>query len=69
MVIDPSGQAVIPKGKNVTMYGRKRTQVLTAEETAQVLGHKRPKYAYKKGTGFFDNVKQFASGAFNGLKN
>lgn len=68
MVIDPSGQAVIPKGKNVTMYGRKGTQVLTAEETAQVLGHKRPKYAYKKGTGFFDNVKQFASGAFNKLK-
>lgn len=69
MVIDPSGQAVIPKGRNVTMWGRKGTQVLTAEETAQVLGHKRPKFAYKKGTGFFDNVKQFASGAFNTLKN
>lgn len=68
MVIRPSGEAVIPKGRNVTMYGERGAHVLTAEETAQVLGHKRPKFAYKKGTGFFDNVKQFASGAFNKLK-
>lgn len=69
MVIDPSGQAIIPKGKNVTMYGRRGTQVLTAEETAQVLGHKRPKFAYKKGTGFFDKVTGGVKNLWTGAKN
>lgn len=69
MVIDPSGQAVIPKGKNVTMWGRKGTHVLTAEETAQVLGHKRPKFAYKKGTGFFDKITGGVKNIWNGAKN
>ena len=69
MVIDPSGQAIIPKGKNVTMWGRKGTHVLTAEETAQVLGHNRPKFAYKKGTGFFDKVTGGVKSVFSGAKN
>ena len=73
MVIAPNGNAIIPRGKNVVMNAPKGTHVLTAEETAMVQGSKRPKYRYKKGTGFFgnmwSNVKSFASNATDKLKN
>lgn len=54
----PNGEMFIPQGKNVTMYGERGTKVYTAEETAMALGHKRPKYRYKKGTGqsLFDKI-------------
>lgn len=54
----PNGEMFIPQGKNVTMYGERGTKVYTAEETAMVLGHKRPKYRYNKGTGqsLFDKI-------------
>lgn len=75
-VISPSGQMVIPSGKNVMMYGERGTQVMTATETAQMLGHKRPKYRYAGGTGFLDNlgsmwsgVKDTASNIGNKMKN
>lgn len=75
-VISPTGQMVIPSGKNVMMYGEKGTQVMTASETAQMLGHKRPKYRYAGGTGFLDNlgsmwsgVKDTASNIGNKMKN
>lgn len=75
-VISPNGQMVIPSGKNVMMYGEKGTQVMTASETAQMLGHKRPKYRYAGGTGFLDNlgnmwsgVKDTASNIGNKMKN
>lgn len=76
MVIEPDGNAYIPKGKNVVLNGKKGTHVLTAEETAAVTGRKRPTFAYKNGTGFFDglgdmvnNVKNGIGNAVNGLKN
>lgn len=65
MVIAPSGQAFIPKGKNVVMNAPKGTHVLTAEETAQVTGNKRPKYRYAKGTGFFDGLKNSIGDIFD----
>lgn len=75
-VISPTGQMVIPSGKNVMMYGEPGTQVMTASETAQMLGHKRPKYRYAGGTGFLDNlgslwsgVKDTASNIGNKMKN
>ena len=54
----PNGEMFIPQGKNVTMYGERGTKVYTAEESALALGHKRPKYRYKKGTGqsLFDKI-------------
>lgn len=75
-VISPNGQMVIPSGKNVMMYGERGTQVMTAGETAQMLGHKRPKYRYAGGTGFLDGlgnmwsgVKDTASNIGNKMKN
>lgn len=61
-VISPNGQMVIPSGKNVMMYGERGTQVMTAGETAQMLGHKRPKYRYAGGTGFLDGLGNMWSG-------
>ena len=72
-VITPSGQAFIPRGRNVVLNAPKGTHVLTAEETAQLQGSKAPKYRYKKGTNFFgnmwDSVKKVAGNVGNTLKN
>lgn len=72
-VITPSGQAFIPRGRNVVLNAPKGTHVLTAEETAYMTGNKAPRYRYAKGTGFFgnlwDNVKGFAGDVGNKLKN
>ena len=71
-VITPSGQAFIPRGRNVVLNAPKGTHVLTAEETAYMTGNKVPRYRYAKGTGFFgnlwDNVKGFAGDVGNKLK-
>lgn len=71
-VITPSGQAFIPRGRNVVLNAPKGTHVLTAEETAYITGNKAPRYRYAKGTGFFgnlwDNVKGFAGDVGNKLK-
>nr|DAQ29425.1 MAG TPA: tail tape measure [Caudoviricetes sp.] len=73
MIIRPNGQAYIPQGKNVVLNEGKGTHVLTAEETANVMGSKVPKYRYKKGTNFFGNmwnsVKNVAGNVGNTLKN
>lgn len=73
MVIRPNGQAYIPQGRNVVLNEGKGTHVLTAEETANVMGSKAPKYRYKKGTNFFGNmwnsVKNVAGNVGNKLKN
>ncbi|HAR1890987.1 tape measure protein [Enterococcus faecium] len=72
-VITPTGQAFIPRGRNVVLNAPKGTHVLTAEETAYMTGNKAPRYRYAKGTGFFgnlwDNVKGFAGDVGNKLKN
>lgn len=71
-VITPSGQAFIPRGRNVVLNAPKGTHVLTAEETAYITGNKAPRYRYAKGTGLFgnlwDNVKGFAGDVGNKLK-
>lgn len=71
-VITPSGQAFIPRGRNVVLNAPKGTHVLTAEETAYMTGNKAPRYRYAKGTGFFgnlwNNVKGFAGDVGNKLK-
>lgn len=71
-VITPTGQAFIPRGRNVVLNAPKGTHVLTAEETAYITGNKAPRYRYAKGTGFFgnlwDNVKGFAGDVGNKLK-
>lgn len=71
-VITPSGQAFIPRGRNVVLNAPKGTHVLTAEETAYMTGNKAPRYRYAKGTGFFgnlwNNVKGFAGNVGNKLK-
>lgn len=74
-VISPNGQMTIPQGKNVMMYGQKGTQVIPAEQTAQMLGKKAPRYRYKNGTGFWGgvkdtwgNIKDWTGNAVQGLK-
>ncbi|HFC9328223.1 TPA: tape measure protein [Enterococcus faecium] len=67
-VITPDGRAFIPKGRNVVLNAPKGTHVLTAEETAMMLGQKRPKYRYKKGTGFFGALGNMASKSWDWVK-
>lgn len=61
-VISPDGNMVIPSGKNVVMYGQRGTQVMNAEDTAAMLGHSKPKYRYKNGTGFMEGLSSMWSG-------
>ncbi|EFF38319.1 phage tape measure protein, putative [Enterococcus faecium E980] len=67
-VISPNGNVMIPKGRNVTMWGAPGTHVIPAEETAMMLGQKRPKYRYKKGTGFFGALGNMASKSWDWVK-
>lgn len=74
MVVRPNGQAFIPKGQNVTMYGEPGTQVIPARDTAMLMGKKRSTFAYAKGTGgmfsnLWSNVKDVGSGILDGVKN
>lgn len=74
MVVRPNGQAFIPKGQNVTMYGEPGTQVIPAHDTAMLMGKKRSTFAYAKGTGgmfsnLWSNVKDVGSGILDGVKN
>lgn len=67
-VISPNGNVMIPQGRNVTMWGAPGTHVIPAEETAMMLGKKRPKYRYKKGTGFFGALGNMASKSWDWVK-
>lgn len=67
-VIAPNGNVMIPRGRNVTMWGAPGTHVIPAEETAMMLGQKRPKYRYKKGTGFFGKLGQMAGNVWDWTK-
>lgn len=74
MVVRPNGQAFIPQGQNVTMYGEPGTQVIPARETARIMGKPRSTFAYAKGTGgmfsnLWSNVKDVGSGILDGVKN
>lgn len=74
MVVRPNGQAFIPQGQNITMYGEPGTQVIPARETARIMGKPRSTFAYAKGTGdmfsnLWSNVKDVGSGILDGVKN
>ncbi|MDT2675052.1 aggregation-promoting factor C-terminal-like domain-containing protein [Enterococcus dongliensis] len=74
MVVRPNGQAFIPQGKNITMYGEPGTQVIPAHDTAMLMGKKRSTFAYAKGTGgmfsnLWSNVKDVGSGILDSVKN
>lgn len=74
MVVRPNGQAFIPQGQNITMYGEPGTQVIPAHDTAMLMGKKRSTFAYAKGTGgmfsnLWGNVKDVGSGILDGVKN
>ncbi|WP_407857677.1 tape measure protein [Enterococcus hailinensis] len=74
MVVRPNGQAFIPQGQNITMYGEPGTQVIPAHDTAMLMGKKRSTFAYAKGKGgmfsnLWSNVKDVGSGILDGVKN
>lgn len=74
MVVRPNGQAFIPQGQNITMYGEPGTQVIPAHDTAMLMGKKRSTFAYAKGTGgmfsnLWGNVKDAGSGILDSVKN
>ena len=74
MVVRPNGQAFIPQGQNITMYGEPGTQVIPAHDTAMLMGKKRSTFAYVKGKGgmfsnLWSNVKDVGSGILDGVKN
>ena len=51
----PNGQMFIPKGRNVFIPNApKGMKVLSAENTANVMGRKNPTFNYAEGTGSFD---------------
>ncbi len=73
MIVRPNGQAFIPQGQNITMYGEPGTQVIPAHDTAMLMGKKRSTFAYAKGTGgmfsnLWSNVKDVGSGILDGVK-
>ncbi|MDT2481194.1 tape measure protein [Enterococcus avium] len=73
MVVRPNGQAFIPQGQNITMYGEPGTQVIPAHDTAMLMGKKRSTFAYAKGTGgmfsnLWSNVKDVGSGILDSVK-
>ena len=74
MIVRPNGQAFIPQGQNITMYGEPGTQVIPAHDTAMMMGKKRSTFAYAKGTGgifsnLWSDVKDVGSGILDGVKN
>ena len=73
MVVRPNGQAFIPQGQNITMYGEPGTRVIPAHDTAMLMGKKRSTFAYAKGTGgmfsnLWSNVKDVGSGILDSVK-
>ena len=73
MIVRPNGQAFIPQGQNITMYGEPGTQVIPAHDTAMLMGKKRSTFAYAKGTGgmfsnLWSNVKDVGSGILDSVK-
>lgn len=78
----PDGRMYLPQGKNVFIPNApKGMKVLPAEQTAQIMGHTAPTFAYKNGIGDFfggiwngvkqtaSNVKDFALDIFDYAKN
>lgn len=73
MVVRPNGQAFIPQGQNVTMYGEPGTQVIPAHDTAMIMGKKRSTFAYAKGTGgifsnMWNSTKDWGAGLIDSVK-
>ena len=70
----PNGNAFIPNGKNVLIPNApKGMKVLTAEQTAKLMGNSEPKFRYAKGIGnidiweFYDNAKGLVSKISEGI--
>lgn len=61
LVVRPNGEAFIPQGRNVVMYGEPGTQVLRGDKTANLMNSLgiRP---YAKGTGFINKAVDFGKG-------
>ncbi|WP_414842351.1 phage tail tape measure protein [Enterococcus saccharolyticus] len=60
MVIMPNGQAFIPRGRNVLIPDApKGMHVMNARDTAMAMGRAKPTFAYKNGTSWWDNTKNF----------
>lgn len=69
LVIAPNGKAFIPQGRNVIFPDMpKGTHVIPAEQTAEIMGYSRPKFAYKGGTGLWENIKSLANSAKGKMK-
>lgn len=60
MVIMPNGQSFIPRGRNVLIPDApKGMHVLNARDTAMAMGRAKPTFAYKNGTSWWENTKNF----------
>lgn len=60
LVVMPNGQSFIPRGRNVLIPNApKGMHVLNAQDTANALGKSRPTFAYKNGTNWWENTKNF----------
>jgi len=60
MVIMPNGQSFIPKGKNVLIPNAPvGMHVMNAQDTAMAMGRATPTFAYKNGTSWWDDTKNF----------
>lgn len=60
MVIMPNGQSFIPKGKNVLIPNAPvGMHVMNARDTAMAMGRAKQTFAYKNGTSWWDNTKNF----------
>lgn len=60
MVIMPNGQSFIPRGRNVLIPNApKGMHVMNARDTALAMGRAKPTFAYKNGTSWWDNTKNF----------
>lgn len=60
MVIMPNGQSFIPKGKNVLIPNAPvGMHVMNAQDTALAMGRATPTFAYKNGTSWWDDTKNF----------
>lgn len=67
MVIRPNGEAFIPEGRDVVMYGEPGTQVVRAENTSAIMqSMMMPKYA--DGVGWFDKAINFGRRTIGKIK-
>ncbi|MGM0259365.1 phage tail tape measure protein [Enterococcus sp. AZ102] len=67
LVVNPSGSAYIPQGKNVFIpQMAKGTRVFTAEQTARMFGKNSPTFHYKNGIG--NSIMNFAGDILDFIK-